>query len=217
MDYDIRFKPAFASVFLTLQPGETILAEPGAMTSMDTGLTMTTIFDWRGIVRAILGGESAFINHFKNTSREPQTIVITPSNIGDIICVDINEGGLCLQAGGFIACTEGVKLGLEWAGWASFFGGEGLFRLKLTGRGKAFIGCFGGISEEIIPGIFIVDTGHLVAYDPKTKIRIKFAGSIIGSIKSGEGLVMELSGTGKMYLQSRSVDGLVGFLAPKCR
>ncbi len=216
MDYDIRFRPAFASLFVTLAPGETIVTEPGAMTSMDTGLTMTTRFDWRGILRAIFGGESAFLNYFKNKSNTSQTIVITPPNIGDIICVDIDDRGLCLQAGGFIACTPGVKLGIEWAGWASFFGGEGLFRLKLTGNGKAFIGCFGGISELEIPGTFIVDTGHLVAYDPRTKIKIKFAGSIIGSIKSGEGLVMELKGNGKMYLQSRSVDGLVRFLRPKC-
>lgn len=137
--------------------------------------------------------------------------------MGDIICVDIDDRGLCLQGGGFIACTPGVNLGLEWAGWASFFGGEGLFRLKLTGKGKAFIGCFGGISEQQIPGIFVVDTGHLVAYDPKIKLKLKFAGSIIGSIKSGEGLVMELSGTGKVYLQSRSVDGLIRFLRPKFR
>jgi uncharacterized protein (TIGR00266 family) len=217
MDYDIRFKPAFATLFLTLQPGETIVAESGAMVSMDTGLTMTTTFDWRGILRAFFGGESAFLNHFKNTSTKSQTIVIAPSNIGDLICVDIDDRGLCLQGGGFIACTPGVNLGLEWAGWSSFFGGEGLFRLKLTGKGKAFIGCYGGISEQQIPGTFVVDTGHLVAYYPGTKIKIKFAGSFIGSIKSGEGLVMELSGTGKIYLQSRSVDGLVNFLRPKCR
>jgi uncharacterized protein (TIGR00266 family) len=217
MDYDIRFKPAFASVFFTLSPGETIVAEPGAMTSMDTGLTMTTQFSWQGILRRLFGGESAFLNHFKNTANKPQTIVITPSFIGDIICIDIDDRGLCLQKGGFIAATKGVNLGIEWAGWSSFFGGEGLFRLKLTGRGKAFIGCYGVISEQQIPGTFVVDTGHLVAFDPRTKIRIRWAGSWIGSLKSGEGLVMELTGNGKMYLQSRSMDGLIKFLRPKCR
>ncbi|MFN3360713.1 MAG: AIM24 family protein, partial [Pseudanabaenaceae cyanobacterium] len=81
--------------------------------------------------------------------------------------------------------------------------------------GKAFLGCFGGVLERVIPGVFVVDTGHLVAYDPDTKIKIRWAGSWIGSLKSGEGLVMELIGRGKIYLQSRSEDGLVRFLRPK--
>ncbi|MCS6960437.1 MAG: TIGR00266 family protein [Pseudanabaenaceae cyanobacterium SKYGB_i_bin29] len=215
MDYEIKFKPAFASLFVTLQPGEAIVAEPGAMVSMDAGITMTTRIDWNSFLLGLLGGESIFINVFKNTAHKPQTIVFSTANIGDMASVEIDNRGLCVQSGGFVACTPDVKLGAQWAGWASFFGGEGLFRLKLTGRGKAFIGCFGAISERQIPGIFVVDTGHLVAYDPDTKIKIRWAGSWIGSIKSGEGLVMELTGRGKIYLQSRSEDGLVRFLRPK--
>ncbi|MFN3362039.1 MAG: AIM24 family protein, partial [Pseudanabaenaceae cyanobacterium] len=127
MDYTIKFKPAFATLFVTLQPGEAIVAEPGAMVSMDAGVTMTTMITWKSLLLGLLGGESIFFNVFKNTARLPQTIVFSTANLGDIVCVDIDNRGLCVQAGGFIACTPAVEVGLQWAGWASFFGGEGLF------------------------------------------------------------------------------------------
>ncbi|MEB3225207.1 MAG: TIGR00266 family protein [Synechococcus sp.] len=220
MKYEIRYKPAFACLFVTLEPGERLTAESGAMVSMDGGITMKAEFSG-GFVNALLrrffGGESLFVNVYQNTSNRPQTVILTQSMVGDIHRIDLSEGPICFQPGAYIAHTPGAKMGVHWAGFASWFAGEGLFKLQFTGTGRVFYGCYGGIMEKHINGEFIVDNSHLVAYDPGISMNIRMSGGVLGSLTSGEGLVNKLKGRGRIYLQSRSVSGLVGFLRPKCR
>ena len=104
---------------------------------------------------------------------------------------------------------------MHWAGFASFFAGEGLFKLKVGGNGIVFIGAYGGLSQHQVKNDYIVDSGHLVAYDPSLKMNIKLAGGLLGSVTSGEGLVNRITGNGEIYMQSRSISGLVSFLRPK--
>ncbi|NEO25977.1 MAG: TIGR00266 family protein, partial [Kamptonema sp. SIO4C4] len=207
MKYEIRYKPAFAALFITLEPGEKITAEAGAMTSMDAQITMTTEFSGgflQALLRKFLGGESLFVNVFKNQTNQPLTLVLGQAIIGDIEPLDLPPNGICFQPGAYIAHTSGVKMGVQWAGLASFFSGEGLFKLRLRGKGRVFFGAYGGISEKRVRGAFIVDTSHLVAYDPAIKMSLGLSGGLLSSFTSGEGLVNRLKGNGKIYLQSRS-------------
>lgn len=218
MKYDIRYKPAFATLFLTLQPGEQIFVEAGAMASMSGKLSVATSFFGGlipGLLKAFLGGESMFLNEFANKTQSPQEIVLTQSNMGDITHTQLNNTEICLQPGAYIAHSKGVKVALQWAGFASFFSGEGLFKLKLGGRGMVFFGAYGGLSTVQVDESFVVDSGHLVAYEPGIKMNVGLAGGMLGSLTSGEGFVNKLEGRGKIYLQSRSVSGLVNFLRPK--
>ena len=221
MKSEIRYKPAFATLFITLKPGEKIVAEAGAMASMAGQLSMQTEFFGGllpGLMKSFFGGESLFVNVFSNPSQQPQELVLTQSSIGDIIRIELNgSNDICFQPGAYIAHTPGVKVELQWAGFASWFAGEGLFKLKMGGKGIVFCGAYGGLSEVRVQDELIVDNGHLVAYDPNIKMNIKLSGGLIGSVTSGEGFVNRLSGRGKIYLQSRSVDGLVRFLRPKLR
>ena len=220
MNYQIRYKPAFAAIFVTLNPGESITAEAGAMTSMDAQLSMNTQFSGGlipGLLKKFFGGESLFVNVFTNETQQPLTLVLTQSTIGDLESIDLSQGEICLQPGAYIAHTPGVKMGVQWAGFASLFAGEGLFKLKLSGQGRAFFGAYGGITKKSIHGEFVVDSGHLVAYEPQIRMNIRLAGGLVGSVTSREGLVNRLSGQGEIYLQSRSVDGLVRYLRPKIR
>ncbi|BDA73718.1 hypothetical protein CAL7716_078840 [Calothrix sp. PCC 7716] len=220
MKYEIRYKPAFASIFVTLNPGDSIIAEAGAMTSMDGQVSMQTQFSGgliSGLLKKFLGGESLFVNEFSNKASQPLTVVLNQSCVGDIEKFDLNNGEICLQPGAYIAHTPGVKMGVAWAGFSSFFAGEGLFKLKLSGSGQVFFGAYGGITKKRVDGEFIVDSSHLVAYPANMKLNLKLAGGLIGSVTSGEGVVSKLSGQGDIYLQSRSVDGLVRFLSPRVR
>jgi uncharacterized protein (TIGR00266 family) len=88
---------------------------------------------------------------------------------------------------------------------------EGLFRLKVSGTGRVWFGAYGGIFQREIDSEYIVDTGHLVAYEPTVKVRVALAGGIISSFFSGEGLVTKLNGPGRIYMQSRSFDGLAAW------
>ena len=220
MKYEIRYKPAFATIFLTLSPGERITAEAGAMASMAAELGMKTQF-FGGLIPALMksffGGESLFVNIFSNSTQQPYELVLTQSNVGDIAAVQLQGNELCLQPGAYIAHTSGVRVGAHWAGFASWFSGEGLFKLKLSGKGLAFFGAYGGLTEINVKDDFIVDNGHLVAYEPSINMNVRLSGGLFGSVASGEGFVNRLKGRGKVYLQSRSVDGLVRFLRPRLR
>lgn len=220
MKFNIRYRPAFAAIFVTLDPGEKITAEAGAMVSMDADLSMTTELSgglFSALLRKFFGGESLFVNVFKNRTSRPLNLVLTQSMIGDIEAIDLTGQTICFQAGAYIAHTPGAKMGVRWAGFASWFAGEGLFKLQFTGKGKALFGAYGGLTQKNIQGEFIVDNSHLVAYESGIKMGIGLSGNLLGSLTSGEGFVNKLSGRGKIYLQSRSVSGLVGFLRPKVR
>jgi uncharacterized protein (TIGR00266 family) len=215
---EIRYKPAFAAIFVTLKPGESITAEAGAMVSADGRISMKTEFSggfFAALLKKVFGGEALFVNTFSNQTQQSLTLVLTQSTIGDILDVDLRGRALCFQPGAYICHTSGVKLGVQWAGLKSWFAGEGLFKLKATGNGKVFFGAYGGLTRKHIQNEFIVDTGNLVAYEPSIQMNIGLAGGILGSMTSGEGFVNRLSGTGDIYIQSRSLDGLVRYLHPK--
>lgn len=220
MKCEVKYKPAFAAIFITLNPGEKVTAEAGAMASMDSQLTMKTEFSggfFPALMRKFFGGESLFVNVFSNETRQPLNLVLTQSVIGDIEAIDLLGKEICFQPGAYIAHTPGVTMGVRWAGFASWFAGEGLFKLQIGGKGKVFFGAYGGITKKTISGQFIVDNSHLVAYDPRITMKIGLSGGLLGSVTSGEGFVNRLSGNGDIYLQSRSISGLVGFLRPKIR
>lgn len=224
MNYEIRYKPAFAAIFITLEPGERMTAEAGAMASMDAGLTMTTQF-MGGFIPACLrswfSGESLFTNTFINRTSEPKTLVLSQAMIGDIEVLQLGgeQAALCLEGGAYIASTARIHLAMRWAGFNSWFAGEGLFKLLVTskGRGLVFFGGYGGLTRRQVTGDFIVDSGHLVAYEPSLSLNVRFAKGLLGSLTSGEGIVNHLKGNGMIYLQSRSIDSFVQFLRRKIR
>lgn len=212
MQADIVNKPSFANIVVRLNAGDKIIAEAGAMTSMSTTVTIDTKWSggfFRAVMKRIFGGESMFINEFSTASEGE--VRLTQSLPGDIECIQLNGNTMFLQPGAFIACEPGVKLGLSWAGWRMLIAREGLFRLKVSGTGRVWFGAYGGIFQREIDSEYIVDTGHLVAYEPTVKVRVALAGGIFSSFFSGEGLVTKLNGPGRIYMQSRSFDGLAAW------
>ena len=127
---------------------------------------------------------------------------------GDIIEIEMTGGSYCLQPGAYIASTPGLKLGVKWAGFASWIGREGLFKLQVSGTGTLWYGAYGGLVEREVDGEFIVDTSHLVAYEPQLKLKTQLAGGIFSSFFGGEGLVTRIEGKGRIIIQTRSLDGL---------
>ena len=128
----------------------------------------------------MFGGESLFVNEF--SSKVPAELVLTQGLPGDIECIELKGTSLFLQPGAFLACEPGVSLGLKWAGLASFIGGEGLFRLRVSGNGRIWFSAYGGIFTREITDEYIVDTGHLVGYEPTINIRVGLAGGIFSSL-----------------------------------
>jgi uncharacterized protein (TIGR00266 family) len=213
----INGAPSFAHIHIDLSPGESIIAEAGAMASMSSEIDMQTRFNggfFRAVLKRVLGDESLFINEFYNNSNVSQRLTLTQPTPGDIRELDLNNSTICLQPGAFIASTPGLKLGIRYAGLASFIAREGLFKLEVTGTGKLFYGAYGGIIEKQVVGEYIVDSGHLVAYEPQLSLSLKLSGGLISSITSGEGIVTKVSGNGKILIQTRSLEGLASWINP---
>ena len=220
MECEIKYKPAFSAIFVTLEPGEKIIAEAGAMASMDSQVTIKTKLSggfFSALAKKFFGGESLFVNVFSNETKQYVKLVLTQPVVGDIEEIELYGKDIYFQPGAYIASTPGVTMGVRWAGFSSWFAGEGLFKLRLSGKGRVFFGAYGGITKKAIDGEFLVDNGHLVAYEPGIQMGIKLSNGLIGSLTSGEGFLNRLSGRGNIYLQSRSIGGLVGFLRSKVR
>lgn len=218
MQAKIAGGPAFAHIHLELAPGESIVAESDAMASMNADLDMETNFNggfFPGLAKKFLGGESLFVNTFVNNTQKNRRLTLTQGIPGDIRQVTLKNQSLCLQPGAYICSTPGLKLGVKWAGFASFIAREGLFKLMVSGNGTLWYGAYGGLVDKQIEGEYIVDTGHLVAYPPHMKLKLQLAGGLFSSLFSGEGIVTRVEGFGNVTLQSRSLSGLAGWLNSK--
>jgi uncharacterized protein (TIGR00266 family) len=209
---------AFGHMHVTLGPGESITAESDAMASMSANLDMTAQLNggfWRALARKFLGGETLFINRFTNNTSEDLTLTLVQPTPGEIRCRELNGESFYLQPGAFLAVTDGVKLGLKWAGFVSWIAREGLFKIEVSGEGSVWYGAYGALIEKDIDGEYIVDTSHLVAYEEGIDLKLQLAGGIFSSFLGGEGLVTRVVGKGKIIVQTRSLSGLTGWINPK--
>lgn len=209
---------SFRMMKIAVAPRETIVVEPGAMASQDVGLLCETNLNGgfvQGCIAKFLGKESLFINFFTNATSVNQFLYLTQSTPGEILERTLSNEKIFIERGSFIARTPHVQSSVVWAGFASFFAGEGLFKLCFSGHGKVWYGSYGAVVEKEIVGDYIVDSGHLLSYPPTVALSLKLSGSLFSSLFSGEGFVLKLSGSGKIQLQTRSVKGLAQWLNPR--
>ncbi len=212
MEVEIRNKPVFANLRVKLGKGEQLLAEADAMASMSSNVDVETRLNgapMSALARRFLGNESLFVNTFSVESEGE--VVLTQPLPGDIEVIQLDDTALYLQPGAFLACEPSVSLGIGWAGLASFIGREGLFRLCVSGTGRVWFGAYGSIFSREIKDELIVDTGHLVAYEPSVSLRAGLPSGVVSSLLSGEGMVTRLRGPGRVYLQTRALDGLAAW------
>jgi len=218
MQATVNGSPSFAYVHVDLEPGEGVTAEADAMSSMAADLDMTTKFNggfFSGLCKKLLGGESLFVNEFTNNARETRRVTLVQGAPGDMRQVDLQNETICLQPGAYIASTLGLKLGLKWAGFTSWIAREGLFKLEVSGTGSLWYGAYGGLLDKEIDGEYIIDTSHLVAYEPQLRLKLQLSGGVFSSFFGGEGLVTRVEGKGKVVIQTRSMSGLRDWLNPK--
>ena len=218
MKTQIEGGKAFSYINIDLEPGEQLIAESDAMSSMSADLDLVSKLNggfFTGLARKYFGGETLFVNQFSNNADAERRLTIVQPTPGEIKQVTLDNNSICLQPGAFIACTGDVKLGLKWAGFVSFIAREGLFKMVASGNGTLWYGAFGALLEKEIDGEYIVDTSHLVAYDPSLKLKLQLSGGLFSSFFGGEGLVTRVDGKGKIVVQTRSISGLASWLNPK--
>ena len=218
MKYDIQYGPSYALGLISLDAGEKIQAETGAMVSMSDTVKMDTGMKGGllgGLKRSVLGGESFFLNTFE--AEQPGEVTIAPALPGDVLALGLAGLPLMVQSGSFLAATPNIEIDTKWGGSRTFFSREGLFLLKCTGSGTVFISSYGAIHlvELDVGQRYIVDTGHMVAFDQSVQYDVGRAGSWKSTVLGGEGLVCKLTGPGRFYLQTRNPDSFLAWLMPK--
>ena len=218
MQTQVLYSPAFATAKLTLAAGESVRAESGAMLAMSPGITMETSTQggvMKGLKRAVLGGESFFMNTF-SCQQDGAELYLAPSLPGDMVAWPLN-GTLFVQSGSFVACSAGIEVDTQFGGGKTFFSGEGLFMLRIAGQGDLVLSSYGAIHAiDLQPGqTYTVDTGHMVAWTEGIQYNVRKVGGWKSTLFSGEGLVCDLTGPGRIYLQTRSTDAFLGWLIPK--
>lgn len=219
MQNNIVYRPSYSLLQLLLEPGESVRAESGAMVSMTPNVQIETSARGGilgGLKRAVLGGESFFINTF-TCQGGPGEMTFAPALPGDIMHVPLAGGSIYVQSGSYICSGGNIEVDTSWAGARGFFAGEGLFLLKCTGVGDLFISSYGAIhTVELQPGQqYVVDTGHMVAFEETITYLVRTVGGLKSTLLSGEGLVCNFTGPGRLYLQTRSMDAFLKFLIPK--
>ncbi|MEZ5511682.1 MAG: TIGR00266 family protein [Gammaproteobacteria bacterium] len=210
MDIELLHRPGNTAARILLQEGEVCTTESGAMIAMSGNMDITTSTHKKGkggILKAIkrmVAGESLFLNHFEPKSGSGELWLGT-ALAGDMVSLTLDNESLIVQGSSFLACEEGIDIDLGWQGFKSILSGESVFWVNLKGQGKIVLSSFGAIYPIEVDGDYIVDTGHIVAFNETLDFSITKAGSSwLHSIIGGEGLVCKFSGKGTVWCQSHN-------------
>ncbi len=223
--HDIDFKIVgedLQFVEVELDPGESVIAEAGAMMYMTPGITLETIFgdgsqqQAGGIMGALLGagkrlltGESLFMTLFTNKATGKHRVSFAAPYPGRILAIDLKSlgGELICQKDSFLCAARGVSIGIAFQRrlGVGLFGGEGFIMERLQGDGLCFVHAGGMVHAlDLGPGETMrVDTGCLVGLQPTVNYDIQLVGGVKTALFGGEGLFFAtLTGPGRVWLQS---------------
>jgi len=219
IDYEI-IGSELQLIEVELDPGETVIAEAGAMTYMEDGIGYEAkMGDGTEADEGLMGklfqagkraisGESIFITHFTNHGSGKKRVAFSAPYPGNIVALDLTEfnGKITCQKDAFLCAALGTKVDitLNRKLGTGFFGGEGFILQTLEGDGKAFIQAGGTVIKKQLSGETLrVDTGCLVGFSGNINYDIERAGNLKSMVFGGEGLFLAtLEGTGTVWLQS---------------
>jgi uncharacterized protein (TIGR00266 family) len=207
-------------VEVELDPGETVIAEAGAMNYIEDGITYEArmgdgssadegiMGKLLNVGKRVLTGESIFLTHFTNQGQSKKRAAFAAPYPGKIIPLNMTKvgGEILCQKDAFLAAALGTEVGIAFNKrlGAGFFGGEGFILQRLRGDGMAFLHAGGTVIQKKLNNDTLrVDTGCLVAFTKGIDYDIQRAGSLKSMFFGGEGLFLAtLRGTGIVLLQS---------------
>lgn len=217
MDFKIEQAPAFTILRINMQKGEQFRAEAGAMIAMSPTIKLEAKKTGKGIfgsVKAAVGGESFFASLFTAEAGDGE-LLLAPATIGDVMQMQMTGNTLFAQNGAYLAGSADLDLSTK-GSMKAMVSGEGLFLQKIQGSGVVFLNSYGGIIEKtLVQGeSYVVDTGHIVAFEEAVEYKIKKAAKgLFSTFASGEGLVCEFYGPGKIWLQTRNLPAFAAMIS----
>jgi uncharacterized protein (TIGR00266 family) len=215
MEYQIQHNPSYSVVEVTLQSGETIVGDSGAMAWMDANVrteTSTRGGMWKGLKRKIFSGESFFQNTYTAEGGEGM-VAFTPGSAGAVVALKLEGSDLLLEKGAYLASESGVTCDAKYSGLLKGFFNEGMFILKCSGTGTLFFHAYGDIQEVSVDGEYLVDNGFAVAWEPSLDYSLTRARKIRSFLFSDQ-LLLRFKGRGRLWVQSRSPRSLASWVHP---
>ncbi|MEN9505177.1 MAG: hypothetical protein RI958_1103 [Actinomycetota bacterium] len=219
MDVQMRQGPDFGVARLTLAPNEPVRVEAGAMMAMSGGVTLQSKAEggiMKSLKRAALGGESFFVSTY-TAPAQGGFVDVAARLPGDVTMYDVTPGrAIFVQKGSWLANEVTVNTDAKWGGFKNLFGSEGGFILRAEGQGKIVFACYGALEVwNLEPGQHVtIDTGHMVAYEDTVQMSIRQAtGGLVQTFKSGEGLVFDFTGPGRVWTQTRNPTEFLGWIS----
>ena len=215
MNYEITGRPDYAMLELSLAADEHVTAETGAMVAMSANMQIETKAKGGllGGLKRMVVGESFFTNDFYPKDTEG-TIKFAPSVPGDIEHIELTGQNWLLQAGAYVCHTGDITVDAKFGGAKTFFSGEGLMVIKITGNGHCWFSSYGGLQRVDYTNGYVVDTTHLVAWPESADYSVQPVGGLKATFLSGEGLVCRFSGSGTIYVQTRSGPPFASWVNP---
>ncbi len=208
----------------TMNKGDKVTAEAAAMVFMRGDIETNTRMRKGGFLKSLkaaaLGGESFFVNEFI-AHQDKCSLGLTGNLLGDIEVISVNEEFI-VQSGAFVCSTDGLTLDTKWQGFTKGIFGSNLFMLKTVGSGDMFVNAWGGIiKKELQAGEkMILDNYQLVAMTSTAQYNVTKHGGFKTTLFGGEALVIEITGPGTIYIQTKNImeftRALIPFL-PKSR
>lgn len=224
LNVDLQMRPGSTAAVVKLKPGEEFTAEAGSMIAMSPSVSITTSSQQKksggSILKSLkrmLSGESFFLNHYKAGS-EGGTVFLSTTMAGDMMVKELRGEGIIVQGGSYVASSPDITIDMSFQGFKNLVSKEGLFWLAIKGQGTVVVNSFGAIYPIEVNGEYIVDTGHIVAFDENLNFTLTKAGkSWISSILGGEGLVCKFKGQGTVWVQSHNTSTFGAILGPKLK
>ena len=218
MEIDLQFRPSYSLAIVKLAANERIRTEGGAMVSHSAGVAVETKMEGgllKSLGRAVLGGESFFQNSWVAGAQGGE-VTLAPNLPGDITLINMAGSTLMVQSGSYLASESGIELNSKFS-MKAFKAGEGVSMLEASGTGKLLVSSYGAIFEKSLGAgeKYIVDTSHLVAFSANMGVQTQAVGGLKSTFLSGEGLVVELTGPGQLYIQTRSPQALINWIIPQ--
>ena len=218
MQVQTRQGPAYGVARLNLAPGEQTKVESGAMMAMSAGVTLQAKAEggiMKSLKRSALGGESFFVSTY-TAPAQGGFVDVAARLPGDIVSYDMTPAmPLFIQKGSWLANASGITIDAKWGGFKNMFGSEGGFIVRAEGTGPVVFACYGALEVWNLEAgqTLTVDTGHMVAYESSVQMALrKVTGGLMQTFKSGEGLVFDFSGPGKLWTQTRNPNELLGWI-----
>jgi uncharacterized protein (TIGR00266 family) len=208
--YNIENGPSYAVLRATMERGDRLMAETGAMISRSERVRADAEVGGDegigGMIKSAVSSSRDLVENVFEAEADGAELTLAPDHPGDVFGVDVGQDGpIRVNSGSTLAWESTVERSSAFNDAGGFFSSGSLRVLELSGSGRAFLSAYGAIIETAVTpdDATVVDTDHLIAWTDGLSISREQDGSIKSAMLGGEGIVSKFSGSGRVWIQTR--------------